>query len=53
MVDADVVLTVVATALPAVVDISLDPIAIQLGPLAVHWYGIGYVVAHPQYIFAV
>lgn len=34
-----------ATALPAVIDIPLDPVAFQLGPLSVHWYGIGYVVA--------
>lgn len=45
MADAGLLLNVLATALPAVVDIPLDPVAIQLGPLAVHWYGIGYVVA--------
>ena len=45
MADAGLLSNVLATALPAVVDIPLDPVAIQLGPLAVHWYGIGYVVA--------
>jgi len=29
----------------AVVHISVDPVAIQLGALAVHWYGILYAVA--------
>ena len=24
---------------------AIDPIALQLGPLAIHWYGIGYVVS--------
>ncbi len=23
---------------------AIDPIALQLGPIAVHWYGLGYVV---------
>jgi phosphatidylglycerol:prolipoprotein diacylglycerol transferase len=27
-----------------------DPIAIQLGPLAVHWYGVMYLVAFMQFI---
>jgi phosphatidylglycerol:prolipoprotein diacylglycerol transferase len=25
--------------------INLDPIAVRLGPLAIHWYGLGYVLA--------
>ncbi len=29
----------------AVISIGLDPVAFSLGPIAVHWYGIGYVVA--------
>ena len=24
---------------------TIDPVALQLGPLAIHWYGIGYVVS--------
>jgi phosphatidylglycerol---prolipoprotein diacylglyceryl transferase len=24
---------------------AIDPVALQLGPLAIHWYGIGYVVS--------
>ncbi|ESY62848.1 hypothetical protein X742_31480 [Mesorhizobium sp. LNHC232B00] len=23
---------------------NIDPILIQIGPLAVHWYGVGYIV---------
>ena len=30
---------------PAVITIPFDPIALHLGPVAIHWYGIGYVVA--------
>lgn len=30
---------------PAVITIPLDPIALHLGPIAIHWYGIGYAVA--------
>jgi phosphatidylglycerol---prolipoprotein diacylglyceryl transferase len=29
----------------------IDPIAIQLGPVAVHWYGITYLVAFALFIF--
>ena len=28
-----------------------DPIAIQIGPLAVHWYGLMYLMAFMQYLF--
>ena len=28
-----------------------DPVAIQLGPLAIHWYGITYLVAFGLFIF--
>ena len=28
-----------------------DPIAIQVGPLAVHWYGLMYLMAFMQYLF--
>jgi phosphatidylglycerol:prolipoprotein diacylglycerol transferase len=31
--------------LPAVITIPIDPIALHLGPVAIHWYGVGYVVA--------
>ncbi|MFN2451846.1 MAG: prolipoprotein diacylglyceryl transferase family protein, partial [Candidatus Dormibacteria bacterium] len=27
------------------IHIGLDPVAVHLGPVAVHWYGIAYVVA--------
>ena len=23
---------------------NIDPVIVQIGPLAVHWYGVGYVV---------
>ncbi|MEQ9245814.1 MAG: prolipoprotein diacylglyceryl transferase, partial [Nitratireductor sp.] len=23
---------------------NIDPVALQVGPLAIHWYGLGYVV---------
>lgn len=30
--------------MPAVIFINIDPILVQLGPIAVHWYGVMYVV---------
>ena len=30
-----------------------DPIAIQIGPLAVHWYGLMYVLAFALFIIPV
>ncbi|TIM56243.1 MAG: prolipoprotein diacylglyceryl transferase, partial [Mesorhizobium sp.] len=23
---------------------NIDPVIVQIGPLAVHWYGVGYIV---------
>ncbi|TAM94911.1 MAG: prolipoprotein diacylglyceryl transferase, partial [Rhizobiaceae bacterium] len=32
-------------ALPAVIPFpDINPIIVQVGPLAIHWYGLGYVV---------
>ena len=28
-----------------------DPIAVRLGPLAIHWYGISYLVAFALFFF--
>ena len=33
-----------AIALTALAFPNIDPVALQLGPLAIHWYGLGYVV---------
>ena len=27
-----------------------DPVAIQLGPLAIHWYGLMYLLAFAQFL---
>ena len=29
----------------------IDPVALQLGPLAIHWYGITYLVAFGLFMF--
>ena len=29
----------------------IDPVAVQIGPLAVHWYGITYLVAFGLFLF--
>ena len=29
----------------------IDPIAIKLGPLAIHWYGLTYLVAFALFFF--
>lgn len=31
--------------IPAVITMPLDPIALHLGPISIHWYGIGYAIA--------
>ena len=33
------------SAMPGVITIPLDPILVRLGPFALHWYGLAYVVA--------
>src|SRR5579859_2918798 len=34
------------TSMPnAVIQISLNPVLVHIGPLAVHWYGVMYVIA--------
>jgi phosphatidylglycerol:prolipoprotein diacylglycerol transferase len=29
---------------------SIDPVALQLGPLAVHWYGVTYLAAFALFV---
>ena len=29
----------------------IDPVALQLGPLAIHWYGLTYLVAFGLFLF--
>ena len=29
---------------PAIIRIGIDPVLVRLGPIAVHWYGVMYVV---------
>ena len=29
----------------------IDPIAIKLGPLAIHWYGLTYLIAFALFFF--
>ena len=36
-----------AATLPRMLDFTPDPIAIQLGPIPVYWYGIGYALGSP------
>ncbi|MEO8011524.1 MAG: prolipoprotein diacylglyceryl transferase family protein, partial [Dokdonella sp.] len=31
--------------------VAIDPVAVQLGPLAVHWYGIMYAIAFALFYF--
>lgn len=37
----------------AYIVINLDPIALQLGPIAIHWYGLAYVLAISLALFAI
>ena len=29
----------------------IDPVALQVGPLAIHWYGLTYLVAFGLFLF--
>ena len=47
-------LAILTTHVPlAYIVINLNPIAVQLGPLAIHWYGLAYVLAITIALFAV
>ena len=39
------------TMLPMLIHPQIDPIALQLGPLAVHWYGLTYLAAFALFMF--
>ncbi|MDP3826947.1 MAG: prolipoprotein diacylglyceryl transferase, partial [Polaromonas sp.] len=30
---------------------TIDPVALQLGPLAIHWYGLTYLAAFGLFLF--
>src|SRR3954463_2974496 len=36
---------------PMLVHPKIDPVALQLGPIAIHWYGITYLVAFGLFMF--
>ena len=36
---------------PMLIHPQIDPVALQLGPVAVHWYGLTYLVAFALFMF--